>query len=92
MPDENASPLTLNTAPREICEQIGVPGCIVLVANVDGSIGFSAHGLNNIKANELLSVGIHINLSQHDLMVRAGAAGEDAQRVQASCDAEGGVA
>ncbi|KAF1009494.1 MAG: hypothetical protein GAK28_00132 [Luteibacter sp.] len=92
MPDESALPLTLNTAPKAICDQIGVPGCIVLIANVDGSIGFSAHGVSPIKANELLSVGIHINLSQHDQMVRDGAAGEYAQSVQASIDAEGGAA
>jgi hypothetical protein len=33
----------------------------------------ASHGVNHYKANELLSVGIHINLSQHDeaLKVRA---------------------
>jgi len=91
MPDVSDH-LTLATAPAAICSQLGVPGCILLTANLDGSIGYSGHGLNHLKANELLSVGIHINLSQHDQMVATGAAGDEARDLALSIRDEGGVA
>src|SRR5471032_619701 len=58
--------------------QLAVPGVIVLVSNDDGTIGLLAHGVKHARANEMLSVGIHMNLSQHYDLVRQGAAGPDA--------------
>lgn len=59
-------------------KRLAVPGVIVLVSNEDGTIGMTAHGINHARANEMLSVGIHLNLSQHYDLVRQGAAGKDA--------------
>jgi hypothetical protein len=91
MPDAIA-PLNHETAPQFVCDQLGVPGCIILISCADGSIGLSAHGVNHARANELLSVGIHINLTQHDQLVRAGAAGEAAQRQAEDIAVQGGFA
>lgn len=59
-------------------EQLKVPGVIVLISNEDGTIGMSAHGVNHSRANEMLSVGIYMNLEQHYDLVRLGAAGQEA--------------
>lgn len=58
--------------------RLKVPGVIVLISNEDGTIGMSAHGVNHSRANEMLSVGIYMNLEQHYNLVRQGAAGNDA--------------
>lgn len=89
---ETKKPLDLSSAPQLLCDELDVPGCIVIVAYPDGSIGFNGCGVNHAKANELLSVGIHINLSHHDAMVRDGAAGEVAQRRAIEIREQGGVA
>lgn len=80
--------ITLANAAQIIAEALKSKGCIVLIANDDGTIGMTSTGINHYKANELLSVGIHINLSQHDEAVGQGAAGEIAQRTQRSLDGE----
>lgn len=59
--------------------RLKVPGVIVLISNEDGTIGMSAHGVNHSRANEMLSVGIYMNLDQHYNLVREGAAGQDAR-------------
>jgi hypothetical protein len=76
--------ITLNNAADLIAEALKAKGCIVLVLNDDRTIGMTSSGINHYKANELLSVGIHINLSQHDEAVAKGEAGEAAQRTQLS--------
>lgn len=86
MPEKNAPGINLGNIASQVCTNLQVPGCIVLTLNENGSIGMSAHGVNHYKANELLSLGIHINLGQHDDAVRAGAAGEGAQRIQRDLD------
>lgn len=73
--------LHLGNVAQAICHKLRVPGAVVLVLNDDGTIGMSAQGVNHFKANELLSVGIHFNLMQHDQQVLAGAAGEHAREV-----------
>ena len=59
-------------------KKLAVPGVIVLISNEDGTIGMTGHGINHARANEMLSVGIHLNLSQHYELIRQGAAGQDA--------------
>lgn len=70
-----------NVAPF-LCKKLAVPGCIVLLSNEDGTVALSAHGVNHARANEMLSIGIHINLSQHYDAVRAGHAGPEAAELQ----------
>lgn len=69
-----------NGAASEIAEKIGASGVIVLALDHNGAIGLSSHGVNHAKAVELLSVGIHLVLGQHDAAVAAGAAGHEAQQ------------
>lgn len=64
----------------ELCDRLQVAGVIVVTREYDGKIGMASRGLNHMKANELLSVAIHLNLSDHDRHVLAGAAGPEAQR------------
>lgn len=80
--------ITLTNAAQVLTDALKAQGCIVLMLNDNGSIGMSSTGINHYKANELLSVGIHINLSQHDDAVREGAAGEVAQGIQRGIDGE----
>lgn len=61
------------------CKRLGLLGAIVLASNADGSIGLSAHGVNHARANEMLSVGVYMNLQQHYDAIRAGAAGAEAK-------------
>lgn len=81
--------LTLDTVAPHVADALNVQGCIVIVSYEDGSIGMTSHGVNHYKANELLSVGIHINLGQHDEAVRKGDAGKEAQGIQRSIDGGG---
>lgn len=85
MPDTNEYPdlpdLHLGNVAPAICHKLKVPGCMVLLMGTDGTISMAGYGMNHAKANELLSVGIHLNLSQHDELVRAGAAGPAAQKI-----------
>lgn len=90
MPEENKGlpqDLHLGNIAPAVCHKLGVPGCLVIVMHEDGTVGMSGHGINHAKANELLSVGIHLNLSQHDDMVRAGMAGQEAREIQQAIDA-----
>jgi len=81
--------ITLQNAAQVCAEALQAKGCIVIIHNDDGTIGMTSTGVNHYKANELLSVGIHINLSQHDDAVRQGAAGEAAKATQLSIDGGG---
>jgi hypothetical protein len=69
-----------NGLPEDTAEKLGAQGVIVLALDQNGAIGIASHGVNHAKAVELLSVGIHLVLGQHDAAVAAGAAGEDAQK------------
>ncbi|MDB5966475.1 MAG: hypothetical protein JWQ72_2975 [Polaromonas sp.] len=68
MPDQTPASI-LETLPADICERTGALAAIVLLRNRDGTIGFAGVGCSHDSANEMLSVGIHINLSQHDVKV-----------------------
>lgn len=67
-----------NVAPA-ICHKLKVTGCVVLTLNPDGTIGMTGHGVNHAAANELLSVGIHLNMTQMEEAIARGEAGEEAQ-------------
>lgn len=84
--------LEFSSVAQLVCERLGIPGCMIVTNHPDGSIGYAGHGVNHAKANELLSVGIHINLTQHDDLVRQGAAGEQARQKAEEIRAMGGVA
>lgn len=70
-----------------VTHRLRAQGSIVILWNHDGTISFCGHGLTHAKANELLSVGIHINLSQQEKAVRAGVGGDEAREAQAMVDA-----
>jgi hypothetical protein len=75
-----------------VAHRMGAVGAVIVTDNGDGTIGFYAHGIDHSKANELLSVGIHINLTQHDAKVREGQAGAEAREMQEKIDADSRVA
>lgn len=72
---------TLAGYPAQICEHLDAKGGIVLTQNHDGTVGMAAYGVNHFQTNSMLSLGIHINLTQHDQLVLEGAAGHKAQRI-----------
>ena len=74
-----------------VAHKMRVKGVVIIAQNQDDTISFCGHGLTHAKANELLSVGIHINLTQHDDHVRKGTAGAEAREMQEKVDAENGV-
>ncbi|MBO4120276.1 hypothetical protein J5T34_05920 [Cupriavidus gilardii] len=88
MPDPLLHDVHLGNVAPAICQALKAPGCVVLMLNDNGTIGMAAHGVNHAKANELLSVGIHINLSQHDDLVAKGLAGPEAQAIEQGLRAE----
>ena len=67
-------------------KQLGAAGAIVLVSHEDGTVSLSAHGVNHARSNEMLSIGIYINLDQHYGLVRQGAAGQEAAEHQRDLD------
>ena len=83
MPDQNAMDLSketdLSKFAEVMCKNFGTIGAVIVLMLPDGSIYFSGHGVNHKTANEMLSLGIHANLSQHDQLVLAGGAGAKAQ-------------
>lgn len=70
--------LHFGNAPQFLAKRLAVPGVLILVLNDDGTVGLNGHGVNHAKANEMLSLGIHMNLTQHDDFVRKGHAGKEA--------------
>lgn len=55
---------------------------IVLMQHHDGTMSLVSNGCeSHAEANSMLSLGIHLNLKQHDELVLAGAAGAQAQAV-----------
>jgi len=92
MPDEtmNQAPALPDLHPGNVapllCKKLCVPGVIVLLSNEDGSMMQIAHGVTHLRANEMLSRGMQINLNQHDEFVRQGLSGEAAQHQQSMID------
>ena len=74
-----------------VAHRMRVKGVVIIAQNQDDTISFCGHGLTHAKANELLSVGIHINLTQHDDHVRKGTAGAEAREMQEEIDARNEV-
>jgi|GEM_PF-2495560 len=70
-----------------VAHRLRAKGSIIILWNDDETISFCGHGMSHAKANELLSLGIHINLTQHDEAVRNGAAGAEAREVLEMVDA-----
>lgn len=66
--------------PELLSKESGFPGVICLFREADGTVSFAGHGVNNMEANDMLSIGIFINLDQHYRNIAAGLAGEEAQR------------
>lgn len=84
MPDANQNQevlipdLHLGNLPAFAAQRLKVLAVVVLTLNEDGSIGFNGFGANHAKANEMLSVGIYMNLSSMYDAIRQGKAGQDA--------------
>lgn len=78
--------LHMTNAPKIVAHMMKKSACIVLTRDDDGVISMSAHGANHAVANEMLSVGIYSNLSQHYEAVRNGDAGAEAKEMQGEVD------
>ncbi|WP_435607709.1 hypothetical protein [Pseudomonas knackmussii] len=79
MSDQPPAP-SFQDYPKLLSNETGIPGVICLFRDADGTVSFAGHGVNNSEANEMLSIGIFINLDQHYRNVEAGMAGPEAQR------------
>lgn len=80
VPNGAMPPSQLADMPAWIKRWLYTKGVVLLTLNQDNTIGIAAAGVNHWKINELLSVGIHLNLQDHDRQVASGAAGPDAQK------------
>jgi hypothetical protein len=80
-----------NVAPF-LAKKLAAPGVIVLLSHSDGTVQLVAHGVNHARANEMLSVGIYVNLDQHYDAVCAGLAGEGAAAQQQALDGQQAIA
>lgn len=81
MPIEKALALGTTIA-QDAAKRLDAPRVLILTQESDGSTVLYTHGfLSHAQINNVLSVGIHANLSDHDRFVLAGAAGEEAQEV-----------
>lgn len=78
--------LHIGNAPRVVAHMMKVPSCIVITRDADGVVSMAAHGTNHANANEMLSIGIYSNLSQHYDEIRNGGAGAEARERQAEID------
>jgi len=78
--------LHLGNVSRIVAHMMKQPACIVLVRDEHGVISMSSHGVNHAVANEMLSVGIYSNLSQHYEAIRDGQAGAEAKEMQQEID------
>lgn len=85
-PDQGIPDLHAGNIAAFAAHRLRVPGVIILISNEDGTIGLSAHGVNHSRANEMLSVGIYMNLDQHYDLIRKGAAGQEAREHIAALD------
>ena len=68
----------LTELPAEVASDLGLPGAIIIGVSEHGDIVVHAHGTNHQETVRCLSVAIHAVLSQHDDLVRRGAAGKEA--------------
>lgn len=63
---EQLKGLTLENAGHQVADALKAKGCIILLQNDNGTVSMTSSGMNHIQANDLLSMGIHLNLSQHE--------------------------
>lgn len=73
-------------AARFVAHSLGADGAIILLSMPDGTVQPLAHGVNHSRANEMLSIGIYVNLDQHYGELRKGAAGQEAAEHQKHID------
>lgn len=71
---------------RVAAHQLGGNGAVVLLSMPDGTVQVLAHGVDHSRANEMLSIGIYVNLDQHYQAIRQGVAGQDAAEHQQHID------
>lgn len=83
---ESIPDIHLGNAAQFIAHRMRVEGAVIVTLNENGSFGFTGYGVTHAKANEMLSVGIHINLTQMEEAIRAGKAGDEAQDFQERLD------
>lgn len=76
-----------STIAARIREDQQVEAVIVLLQHPNGSLSMATDGCNHATANSMLSLGIHLNLKQHDELVLAGAAGPAAQALAQEIEA-----
>lgn len=69
--------LHMGNVAQFVAHKLRVSGVLILVSQDDGTIGLTAAGINHARGNEMLSVGIYMNLDQHYALLRAGAAGPE---------------
>lgn len=69
----------INTLAETIRKDLNEQAAIVIIQHHNGSLSMVVDGCNHAQANSMLSLGIHLNLKQHDELVLAGAAGKEAQ-------------
>lgn len=61
-------------------DALKVPFLAMLLQDDEGVVTLISHGFDShAHLNSVLSVGIHANLTEHDKLVRSGAAGAEAQ-------------
>ncbi|WP_261541705.1 hypothetical protein [Burkholderia multivorans] len=66
-------------------ERLGARSVVLLTQDENGVVTLYSHGATtHAEINGMLSVGIHINLSDHDAQVLGGAAGQEAMRTAQS--------
>ena len=86
-PNPGAIDLHAGNVAQFVAHRVAAPGSIVLISNADGTVQLCSHGVNHARANEMLSVGIFINLDQHYSAVRDGGAGPGAAAQMQALDA-----
>ena len=92
MSDQKTSlPSELDKLPAAICEANNLSGVIILARDAQGTVQFCGHGVNISVANEMLSIGIYCNLSQHYEHVEQGLAGAEAQCIAQQIKQSNGV-
>jgi hypothetical protein len=66
-------------------ERLGARSAVLLTQDENGVVTLYSHGATtHAEINGVLSVGIHINLSDHDAQVLGGAAGQEAMQTAQS--------
>jgi len=78
---------TINSIAEKIRAATDEQSVIVLIRHKNNSVSMLADGCGHAVANEMLALGIHINMKQYDAKVLAGEAGADAQAIAKEIEA-----